>query len=134
MSRQGAVMIVNGLVFSASIMAFALSPSLILGIILLFIAGVTTTIFGTLIATFIQLATPNELRGRVMSLYAITLIGVPSLGALGSGVTAELLGGVQGAPRAVLAGAAILGVVLIFVVPFFWRRSIAAQAAPPKRA
>ncbi len=134
MSRQGAVMMVNGLVFSASIMAFALSPSLLLGIILLFIAGATTTIFGTLIATFIQLATPNDLRGRVMSLYAITLIGVPSLGALGSGATAEWLGGIQGAPRAVLGGAAILGVVLIFVAPFFWQRSIAAQAAPPKRA
>ena len=128
-TRQGAIMIGNGVVFSASIIAFAVSPSLVVGIVLLFIAGVTTTIYGTIIATFIQVATPNELRGRVMSLYAITLIGLPALGALGSGTSAELLGGITGAPRAVLAGAVILGVVLILVSPFFWKRNM----GPPKK-
>jgi MFS family permease len=125
-TRQGALLILNGFVFSASIIAFAVSPSLAVGIVLLFVAGVTATVFGTIIATFIQVATPNELRGRVMSLYAITLIGLPSLGALGSGAIAELLGGIPGAPRAVLIGAVILGVVLIPVSPFFWRRSMGA--------
>ncbi len=123
-SRQGLLMVVSGLLFSAAIIAFAVSPTLIAGIIMLFIAGVTSTVFGTIIATFIQIATPNELRGRVMSLYAITLIGLPSLGSLGSGAGAEWLGGIQGAPRAVLIGAAILGVVLIGVAPFFWERSM----------
>lgn len=125
--RQGLVMMLNGLVFSASIIAFALSPSLAAGIALLFAAGVTSTIFGTIIATFIQVVTPNELRGRVMSLYAITLIGLPSLGSLGSGAVAELLGGIPGAPRAVLIGAVILGLVLILVSPFFWNRSMDAR-------
>ena len=134
MSRQGAVMIVSGLVFSASIVAFAVSPSLALGIALLFVAGVSTTVFGTIIATFIQIETPSELRGRVMSLYAITLIGLPSLGALGSGASAEMLGGIDGAPRAVLAGAVILTIVLFIVSPFFWQRSMATRAAPLKRA
>ncbi|MDE3089416.1 MAG: MFS transporter [Chloroflexota bacterium] len=126
MSRQGTVMVVSGLLFSASIVAFAVSPSLALGIALLFVAGVSTTVFGTIIATFIQIETPNELRGRVMSLYAITLIGVPSLGAMGSGASAEILGGIDGAPRAVLAGAVILGVILAFAAPFFWRRNMSA--------
>jgi MFS family permease len=125
-TRQGTVLIVNGGVFCAAIIAFATSPSLAMGVVTLFIAGVTTTIFGTIIAMFIQSSTPNELRGRVMSLYAITLIGLPSLGALGSGAGAELLGGVQGAPRAVLIGAVILGVVLILASPFFWQRSMGA--------
>jgi MFS family permease len=124
LKRQGAVMIVSGLLFSVSIIGFAVSPSLVMGIVLLFIGGVLSTVFGTIIATFVQVATPNELRGRVMSLYAITLIGLPSLGALGSGASAELLGGIAGAPRAVLVGAAILGVVLILVSPFFWRRDL----------
>ena len=126
--NQGFLMVINGLLFSISIVAFAISPTLILGIILLFIAGVTTTIFGTIIATFIQTATPNELRGRVMSLYAITFIGLPSLGALGSGASAEMLGGIDGAPRAILIGAIILTVVLIIIAPFFWRREIVHQA------
>jgi MFS family permease len=123
-TRQGTLMILNGFAFSLSIIAFAASPSLAFGIVLLFVAGVTSTVLGTIIATFIQVATPNELRGRVMSLYAITLIGLPSLGALGSGASAELLGGIPGAPRAVLLGAAIMGVLLIVVSPYFWRRSM----------
>jgi MFS family permease len=125
-TRQGALMILNGFVLSASIIAFAVSPSLPVGIALLFVAGVAATVFGTIVATFIQVATPNELRGRVMSLYAITLIGLPSLGALGSGAVAELLGGIPGAPRAVLLGAVILGLVLIPASPLFWKKSLGA--------
>ncbi len=123
MSRHGAVLATSGLIFSAAIIAMALSPALELGAILLFIAGVSATMFGTITATFIQIATPNELRGRVMSLYAITLIGLPSLGALGSGASAEALGGIQGAPRAILIGAIILGIVLIMVTPLIWQRN-----------
>jgi hypothetical protein len=54
----------------------------------------------------------------------ITLIGLPALGSL-----AEASGGVQGAPRAVLLGALVLGVVLIAVSPFFWRRNVSAPMA-----
>jgi len=108
------------------LIAFTLSPSLVIGITLLFIAGAAATVFGTIVATFIQVATPSELRGRVMSLYAITLIGLPSLGGLGSGAVAEWLGGIQGAPRAVLISAVIVGVVLVGVAPLFWRRTTVA--------
>ncbi len=119
--HQGAVMLASGLLFSVSLVAFAVSPSLWAGAILLFIAGVTSTVFSTIISIFIQFSVPNELRGRIMSLYTVTLIGLPSLGALGSGALADSLGGVQGAPRAVLLGAVALGIILVFVVPVFWK-------------
>jgi len=120
--RQGAVMLSSGLIFSLCLIFFALSPSYILGFVLLFVAGCASTVFSTIIATFIQLSVPNELRGRVMSLYTVTLIGLPSLGAMGSGALAEWLGGVQGAPHAVLLGAVILGIILLAVIPVFWHR------------
>ncbi len=136
--HQGALMIASGLVFSLALVAFSLSPSLILGIVLLLITGVASTVFGTIIGIFIQLATSNELRGRVMSLYAITLIGLPSLGALGSGTAAEWLGGVQGAPKAVFIGAAIVAFVLLVVTPFYWKRALSptpkATTVPLPRA
>jgi MFS family permease len=113
LKRRALVLIASGLLGAAALMAFALSPGFIAGAGLLFVASIATTVFGTMIATTIQLSIPNEMRGRVMSLYAITLIGLPSLGALGVGSAAELLGGISGAPRAVLAGAAIMGVVLL---------------------
>jgi MFS family permease len=125
--NQGAVMLVSGLVFSMCLIFFAISPSFILGLALLFISGVTSTVFSTIISTFIQLAVPNEMRGRVMSLYTVTLIGLPSLGALSSGALAEWLGGVQGAPHAVLLGAIALTVILIFSIPMFWRRDVPAR-------
>ncbi len=123
-------MIASGLVFSLALVAFSLSPSLVPGIVLLLITGVASTVFGTIIGTFIQLATSNELRGRVMSLYTITLIGLPSLGALGSGTAAEWLGGVQGAPKAVLIGAAIVAFVLLIVAPFYWKRAVSPTPKP----
>jgi MFS family permease len=122
--RQGSILITSGILFSLSVILFAISPYLWPAVILLFIGGVAITVFGTIISTFIQVNVPNELRGRVMSLYSITLIGLPSLGALGSGSIAELLGGISGAPRAVLIGAVIMGTVLIGVTPLFWKREI----------
>ena len=122
--HQGAILISSGLLFSLTVILFALSPYFWLGVSLVFIGGIAVTVFGTITSTFIQMAVPNELRGRVMSLYAITLIGLPSLGAMGSGSIAELLGGLSGAPRAVLIGGAIVGVMLIIATPLFWKRDI----------
>jgi MFS family permease len=122
--HQGAVMVVSGVLFSISLILFSISPVYVLGLVLLFIAGVSSTVFSTIIATFIQISAPNELRGRVMSLYTVTLIGLPSLGALGTGAFAEWLGGVEGAPHAVLIGAIILTVILLFVIPLFWKRDL----------
>jgi MFS family permease len=125
--HHGAVMLVNGLLFSLSLIAFALSPNLGMGCALLFVAGITSTVFSTIISTFIQLLVPDEMRGRAMSLYTVTLIGLPSLGALGSGALAEWFGGTQGAPLAVLLGAVVLGVILLVASPGFWKRDFPDQ-------
>ncbi len=121
---QGAVMLVAGFVFTVSLIGFALSPTLWMGAALLFIAGVSSTVFSTIISTFLQFAAPNEMRGRIMSFYAVTLIGLPSLGALGTGAVAEWLGGIAGAPRAVLLAAVVLGLVLVLSLSFFWKRDL----------
>ena len=109
-----------------------------------------------MIATVIQLRVPGELRGRVMSLYAITLIGLPSLGSLGVAALARSLGeGVPqgwarlplmlldaldvdaatgrlgtfaGAPRAIILGVLVLALVLAATAPAFLRVSVSATA------
>jgi MFS family permease len=120
--RQGVLMVISGIAFSVLLVLFALSPSFGLGLLLLFAAGVAATVFTTLISTQLQITSPHELRGRVMSLYAITLIGLPSLGALAVGAMAESLGGLQGAPEAVVIGAVILGVGVLVATPMLIRR------------
>ncbi len=119
--RRERLLIASGLIFSLSLILFAVSPTLFQGSLFLFVAGVSTTVFGTLVATYIQVETPNELRGRVMSLYTVCIIGLPALGALSSGAVAELLGGISGAPRAVLIGAILMGATLAAFAPFILR-------------
>ena len=133
-SHHGAVMLASGLIFSFTLIGFALSPSFWPGLILLFIVGVTSTVLITIIATFLQVMTPNEMRGRVMSYYTVTLIGLPSLGALGSGAVAQSLGGINGAPHAVLITAILLGIILVSVVPVFWKRTINPDQVSNKKA
>jgi MFS family permease len=122
LTHRERTLIASGLVFALSLILFAVSPSLLLGSLFLFTAGVAATAFGTLVATFIQVMTPNELRGRVMSLYTVCLIGLPSLGALCSGVVAEMFGGIAGAPRAVLLGALLMGAIVLAFAPFILRK------------
>jgi MFS family permease len=122
--RQGRLLVVSGVLFGLSISCFAISPSFILGVLFLFLSGLTSTVFGTIIATFLQLEAPNELRGRVLSLYSITLIGLPSLGALASGALAEGLGGLSGAPYAVLLGGLMALAIVILLGRFFWLREM----------
>jgi len=128
--RQGAILVASGLFFSLTVILFALSPTFWPAVGLLFLGGIAVTVFGTIISTFIQVAVPNELRGRVMSLYSITLIGLPSLGAMGSGSIAEFLGGISGAPRAVVIGGIVMSVVLLLAAPSFWKRSV-GRLGPP---
>lgn len=131
LKNQGAVMMASGLVFSLGLVAFAMSPSFWLGMLMLVLAGATSTVFSTIISTFIQFLVPNELRGRIMSLYTVTLIGLPSLGALGSGSLAEWLGGTQGAPKAVMLSALVLLVFVLAVAPAFVRRDLPEQYTGP---
>ena len=131
--RQGAILVASGLIFSLTVILFALSPWFWPGVVLLFIGGVAVTVFGTIIATFIQVAVPGELRGRIMSLYSITLIGLPALGAMGSGSVAQLLGGLSGAPRAVLIGGIVISVILLLAAPLFWKREVGALKTPDKQ-
>lgn len=128
--HQGKILIISGLAFSASVIFFAISPNFWIGVFLLYIGGITVTIFSTIISTFIQVAVPNHLRGRVMSLYSITLIGLPSLGALGVGSIAQLLGGLSGAPRAVLIGGALTGFLILIAAPMFWNKNIEQLIKP----
>ena len=146
---QGRVLVAAGLIFCALLAGFALSPWFGLGVGLLVLVGISSTVFTTMIATIIQLRVPGELRGRVISLYAITLIGLPSLGALGVAALARGLGaatpagwarpivalldvlGVDaatsefgasaGAPRAIVLGSLVLLAVLLASAPAFYR-------------
>lgn len=131
---QGRVLVASGLLFCVALAAFAWSHSFWLGVALLIVVGSAATVFTTMIATIIQLRVPGELRGRVMSLNTITLIGLPSFGSLGVAAVARALssGAASGAPRAITLGATVLSVVLVFTMPLLLR--ITSSAGGPGAA
>ncbi|OGL01052.1 MAG: hypothetical protein A3E31_06470 [Candidatus Rokubacteria bacterium RIFCSPHIGHO2_12_FULL_73_22] len=84
---------------------------------LLFVAG-----FGGIIAmascnTTLQLGAPDELRGRVMGLYALMFGGSTPIGSFLVGSLAEVAG-----VRAALAAAGATGLVALAAISLWWRR------------
>ncbi|NSX14693.1 MFS transporter [Cupriavidus taiwanensis] len=82
----------------ASVMAalatigFAVAPMVWMGFSMLFLVGMGTMLTAASVNTLIQLAAPQEFRGRVASLYVVSFLGVSPLGALFWGWAAEHVG------------------------------------------
>ena len=108
--RQGLALVVSLAVFALLLVAFAASTSLPLSIALMALIGVAQAIYLALNNALVQLATPDALQGRVMSIYLMTW-GLLPLGSLPQGVLADWLG----AP-AVVAGAGLLGALIVLLM------------------
>jgi MFS family permease len=87
--RRLIVIALLGLV--GSVVIFSFSRAFLPSLALLFLNGFFATVFGSVAATILQTETEGQLRGRVMSLYAITLIGLGPLGSVLSGALASYL-------------------------------------------
>jgi MFS family permease len=94
--------------FGISIIAFALSPGFWAAGMFLLISGVCDGVSVVTRTTILQLATPDEIRGRVAAINGLFIGSSNELGAFESGVAARLLGLV---PSVVLGGAMTLAVV-----------------------
>jgi predicted MFS family arabinose efflux permease len=73
------------------IAAFGLSRSLVLTFIMMFLAGVALIAVFAMISSLVQLIAPDEMRGRVMSVYNVAFRGGMPIGALISGALIPLL-------------------------------------------
>ena len=87
--------------------------------------GFAQIVFMTSCNTTVQIAVPDELRGRVMGLYALVFAGMTPIGALIMGTVAEH----WGVSRACAVGGGA-GLVLILVLTIGWRRRHPASAGP----
>lgn len=111
--RKGLIQIFAGFIFGGFLVLFALSPSIIPALVFLLIAGIGSSIYMTLNNTLVMTNTPEELMGRVMSIYLMTF-GLMPLAALPAGALADIIG----APYTVAGGAAILFVFILFISVF----------------
>ena len=73
--------------------------------------------------TIVQSSAPDELRGRVMSVYMTVFTGTIPIGSLLTGVLAERLG----APMAIGLGGAVAGIAAVVIL--IWREGLARKPA-----
>lgn len=118
--------------FGLALLAFSFSRTLWLSAVLLVPAGFCMMIQMASSNTLIQSMVPDRLRGRVMSVYAMTFMGMAPMGALLAGSLAHKLG----APMTVglggvvaIVGAAVFGSKLPAIRPAAREMIVAQQMA-----
>jgi predicted MFS family arabinose efflux permease len=111
--RMGLTALLVQAVYGVLIIGFASSRVLWLSDILLFFTGAALMIVFSTVTSLVQLIAPNEMRGRVMSIYMLAFRGGMPLGALVSGYLATYIG----APMVIgINGALLVGVAAYFLV------------------
>ena len=113
--RPGLVIIGAGLVWGAAIVAFGLTGSLPLALAFLALAGMGDLISEVLRNALLQRYTPDQLRGRVSSLYLAQVNSAPALGNVEAGAVAQLFSptiSVISGGLACVGGALLLGAVI----------------------
>ena len=99
--------VIGAATLSVSVVLLAFSREAFLSLVLLALAGAAMATQGIATATSLQLAAPNELRGRVMAVYSFVVLGLAPLGAFQAGWVAEHLGAAWSIGLS--GGAALLG-------------------------
>jgi MFS family permease len=99
------------LIFPLTLLAFALSKSYSLSLFTLVLVGISFIPQLSLCNMLIQSIIPDEIRGRVMSIYSLVIFGTFPLGALIAGSIAEVLG----APLAIAISAGVVIVIGLLV-------------------
>ena len=113
MRRQGMFLVGSLVVLGVFLIIFSQIKSFPLALVCLVAAGIFQMLFLASTNTLLQLMVPDELRGRVMSLYMLDRGFMPA-GALFAGVTAHFVG----APLTVATMGMIVIVLSLFVA---WR-------------
>jgi len=114
-ARRGRMLTLGNLGFPLVLLGFAASRSFVLSLALMALTGISFVWQNALANTLLQIITPDDKRGRVMSLYSLTFQGMMRVGGLQAGVVADRIG----APLAVGIGAAVsLGYGLLVAIRF----------------
>jgi len=101
--RKGALLVWTGPIFGAAIVLFAVTRWMPAVLVLLALCGGAMILNNAVTNTLIQTLVPDDLRGRVMGVYAFVFLGMAPFGAFQAGWVAEQLG----APTAVFIGGAL---------------------------
>ncbi|MGA2813027.1 MAG: MFS transporter [Candidatus Acidiferrum sp.] len=109
--RAGATMLWCVAGFGACTIVFGVSHGLVLSLVSLALVGATDMVSVVVRGTLIQVATPDEMRGRVNAVDMVFIGASNQLGQFESGITAQWFGAV---PAVILGGVGTLVVVALW--------------------
>ncbi len=113
--KQGMILLYAVAGFGVAIIVFGLSKSYLLSFIALMLSGLLDGFSAIIRGTIAQLLTPNEIKGRVMSVNSMFINSSNEFGQFESGVAAKMFGLV---PSVVFGGS-----MTLFVVVMTWWKS-----------
>jgi predicted MFS family arabinose efflux permease len=111
---------------AALLIALSLVHRFGLAVAVLMALGFAQITFMTACNTTVQITVPDELRGRIMGLYALVFAGMTPIGALIMGTVAER----WGVLRACAVGGT-MGLLLITTLTLAWRQAPGRAGTPP---
>jgi MFS family permease len=109
--HRGRLLLAGNVFFGLAVVAFALSRDFALSCFFLALVGAGIVSITTTVTTQLQILAQDEMRGRVMSMYALAFAGLQPVSGLLFGALADLIGwrwGCHGAQWALAAGGAII--------------------------
>lgn len=109
---KGALLLTSLLLWTGSLVLFAFSRVLWLSLLALILFGISQNGVGATIITLAQLRVPPQMRGRVMSLNTLLIMGVRPLGDFPAGALIALIGG----PLTVIISALIVGSYSVYLL------------------
>ncbi len=113
---RGKLLTIGNLFFPATLLLFTYSQSFAMALVMLAGVGIMFILQNALANTLVQVISPDQLRGRVMSVYSIVFQGMSRAGGMQAGFTATLVG----VPLAIASGALVslvYGVIVLFKWP-----------------
>lgn len=119
LGRSMRLLITLCLVGGATCVAFALSTSQEVSLLLLIALGASAVMSMTVTNTTLQTMTPEHMRGRILSIWILLAFGVAPLGNLVAGWVAQLIGA---ALTLAFAGSLCL-ITTLFIALLEWQRS-----------
>jgi MFS family permease len=115
---------IGACIFGVSLIGFSFSSHVVLSLILMLFTGFHMILVMASSNIMLQTIAADDKRGRIISLYALALMGTAPFGSLLAGIVANHIG----APNTILAG----GIVCILASFFFYLKlpAIRAQVQP----
>ena len=113
--NAGKNLIISMIVFGSATAIFAVSSSLWLSLLMLFIYGAADMVSVYIRQTIIPIVTPDDMRGRVGAVHSVATNSSNEIGDLRAGVTASFIGIV---PSVFIGGVMTIGISLLWSIIF----------------